>query len=374
MSVTKEQILEKLSLIRYPGGNEDIVKLKMVTDVKIDGDKISVSLTFPKADDPYVSSLTKACEATIKLLGAQLQVEVKSNNKVNVNPLSVKPEPPLKEVKNIIAIASGKGGVGKSTVSANLAVALAKTGAKVGLLDADIYGPSMPKMFNIEKARPEIFKKDGKDKIRPVESYGVQVLSIGFFVNVEDPLIWRGSMATNALKQFINDVEWGALDYLLIDLPPGTGDIHLTMVQNLAITGAIVVSTPQDVALADAIKGINMFKSESINVPLLGMIENMAWFTPEELPDNKYYIFGKDGCKNLAEQRDIALLGQIPLVQSIRENGDNGRPSAMDENSPTGKAFMELAQETIKQLEIRNKTMDPTAMVEIKEGAGCSTN
>jgi len=374
MSVTKEQILEKLSLIRYPGGNEDIVKLKMVTDVKIDGDKISVSLTFPKADDPYVSSLTKACEATIKLLGAQLQVEVKSNNKVNVNPLSVKPEPPLKEVKNIIAIASGKGGVGKSTVSANLAVALAKTGAKVGLLDADIYGPSMPKMFNIEKARPEIFKKDGKDKIRPVESYGVQVLSIGFFVNVEDPLIWRGSMATNALKQFINDVEWGALDYLLIDLPPGTGDIHLTMVQNLAITGAIVVSTPQDVALADAIKGINMFKSESINVPLLGLIENMAWFTPEELPDNKYYIFGKDGCKSLAEQRNIALLGQIPLVQSIRENGDKGRPSAMDENSPTGKAFMELAQETIKQLEIRNKTMDPTTMVEIKEGAGCSAN
>ena len=374
MEVTKEQILEKLGIIQYPGKNADIVSLKMVTGLEVNGSKVSLTLTFPEANSPFEKSLTKAIEATLKLVDANLQVEIKTAGKVQVQPLAVEKETPLKNVKNIIAIASGKGGVGKSTITANLAIALAKTGAKVGVLDADIYGPSMPKMFGIEGARPSIEKIDGKDKIHPIDSYGVKVLSIGFFVNAEDPLIWRGSMATNALNQFINDVVWGDLDYLLFDLPPGTGDIHLTMVQGLPVTAAVVVSTPQDVALADAIKGINMFKTESINVPLLGLVENMAWFTPEELPDNKYYIFGKEGCKKLADERNIPLLGQIPLVQSIREGGDSGVPTAADEKSIMGKAFAELTEKVLEQLEIRNTTMAETKKVEIKEGAGCSTH
>ena len=374
MSVTKEQILEKLSIVQYPGKNADIVSLKMVSGLAVKDNKVSLTLMFPEAKSPFEKSLTKAVEATIKLIDASIEVNIKTNITVPVQPLAVEKEVPLKNVKNIIAIASGKGGVGKSTITANLAIALAKTGAKVGVLDADIYGPSMPKMFGIEGARPTIEKIDGKDKIHPIESYGVKVLSIGFFVNAEDPLIWRGSMATNALNQFINDVIWGDLDYLLFDLPPGTGDIHLTMVQGLPVTAAVVVSTPQDVALADAIKGINMFKTESINVPLLGLVENMAWFTPEELPENKYYIFGKEGCKKLAEDRNIPLLGQVPLVQSIREGGDAGVPAAADEKSIMGQSFAALTQKVLEQLEIRNSTMDATKKVEIKEGAGCSTH
>jgi len=374
MSVTREQILEKLGIVQYPGKNADIVSLNMVSDLKIEGNKVSMKLIFPEAKSPFEKSLTKAVEATLKLIDSSLEVEISTNIKVAVQPLAVEKETPLKNVKNIIAIASGKGGVGKSTITANLAIALAKTGAKVGVLDADIYGPSMPKMFGIEGARPTIEKIDGKDKIHPIDSYGVKVLSIGFFVNAEDPLIWRGSMATNALNQFINDVVWGDLDYLLFDLPPGTGDIHLTMVQGLPVTAAVVVSTPQDVALADAIKGINMFKTESINVPLLGLVENMAWFTPEELPENKYYIFGKEGCKKLAEDRNIPLLGQVPLVQSIREGGDAGVPAAADENSIMGKSFALLTKKVLEQLEIRNSTMGATKKVEIKEGAGCSTH
>ena len=374
MSVTKEQILEKLSIVQYPGKNADIVSLKMISGLAVKDNKVSLTLMFPEAKSPFEKSLTKAVEATLKLIDPSLEVSVKTNITVPVQPLAVEKEVPLKNVKNIIAIASGKGGVGKSTITANLAIALAKTGAKVGVLDADIYGPSMPKMFGIEGARPTIEKIDGKDKIHPIESYGVKVLSIGFFVNAEDPLIWRGSMATNALNQFINDVIWGDLDYLLFDLPPGTGDIHLTMVQGLPVTAAVVVSTPQDVALADAIKGINMFKTESINVPLLGLVENMAWFTPEELPENKYYIFGKEGCKKLAEDRNIPLLGQIPLVQSIREGGDAGVPAAADENSIMGKSFAVLTQKVLEQLDIRNSTMDATKKVEMQEGAGCSTH
>ena len=374
MSVTREQVLEKLGIVQYPGKNNDIVSLNMVSDLKIEANKVSLKLVFSEAKSPFEKSLTKAVEATLKLLDSSLEVEVKTNATVPVQKMSIEKENPLKDVKNIIAVASGKGGVGKSTITANLAIALAKTGAKVGILDADIYGPSMPKMFGIEGARPTIEKINGKDKIHPVDSYGVKVLSIGFFVNAEDPLIWRGSMATNALNQFINDVIWGELDYLLFDLPPGTGDIHLTMVQGLPVTGAVVVSTPQDVALADAIKGINMFKTESINVPLLGLVENMAWFTPEELPENKYYIFGKEGCKKLAEDRKIPLLGQIPLVQSIREGGDAGVPAAADEKSIMGQAFAALTTEVIKQLEIRNSTMGATQIVQIKEGAGCSSH
>jgi len=375
MSYTREQILETLGKVRYPEKNNDIVSLNMVSDLLVEGKKISFTLIFPNANSPFEKSLVKACEATIKALaGPDAEINIKTAGKVAVAPLGGEPEKPLKTVKNIIAVASGKGGVGKSTVSVNLAVALAKTGAKVAILDADIYGPSIPKMFKAEDMRPGIEKINGKDTIIPVENYGVKMLSIGFFVNPDDALIWRGSMATNALKQLINDSAWGDLDFMILDLPPGTGDIHLTMVQTIPVTGAIIVSTPQDVAIADAIKGISMFKNETINVPLLGFVENMAWFTPEELPDNKYYLFGKEGVKKLAEERDIRLLGQIPIVQSIREGGDNGEPAALDENSVTGKAFKDLAANVVDALEIRNTTMEETKKVEIDPNAGCSTH
>ena len=374
MSYTREQILEALGKVRYPEKNQDIVSLNMVGDLSVDEKSVSFTLIFPSANNPFEKSLMKACEATIKaIVGSDAVVNIKTAGKVPVQAMKVEEEKPLKNVKNIIAIASGKGGVGKSTVSVNLAVALAKTGAKVGILDADVYGPSVPKMFKMESARPMLEKINGKDMIIPVENYGVKMLSIGFFVNPDDALIWRGSMATNALKQLINDASWGELDYMLIDLPPGTGDIHLTMVQTLSVTGAVIVSTPQPVAIADAIKGISMFKNDSINVPLLGMIENMAYFTPEELPNNKYYIFGKDGVKNLTEERGVNFLGQIPIVQSIREGGDNGEPAALDENSITGKAFKDLAASVITSLDERNKTMDPTKKVEIDPNASCSS-
>jgi len=374
MSYTREQILETLSKVRYPEKNQDIVSLNMVGDLTVEGKNVSFTLIFPAANSPFEKSLMKACEATIKaLVGDDVSINIKTAGKVPVQSLKTEVEKPLSSVKNIIAVASGKGGVGKSTVSVNLAVALAKTGAKVAILDADIYGPSIPKMFKVENARPEIQKKDGKDLIIPVENYGVKMLSIGFFVNPDDALIWRGSMATNALKQLINDSDWGDLDFMIIDLPPGTGDIHLTMVQTIPVTGAVIVSTPQPVAIADAIKGISMFKNESINVPLLGMIENMAYFTPEELPENKYYIFGKDGVKNLTKERGVNFLGQIPIVQSIREGGDNGEPAALDENSVTGKAFAELAANVVNSLKVRNETMDETKKVEIDPNASCSS-
>lgn len=284
------------------------------------------------------------------------------------------PEQILPKVKNIVAIASGKGGVGKSTIATNLAIALAQTGAKVGLIDADVYGPSIPKMFMEEKTYPEIKNVLGKDRIIPPEKYGVKILSIGFFVEPEKALIWRGPMATSALKQLINDGMWGELDYLLIDLPPGTGDIHLTMVQEVPVTGAIIISTPQDVALADAVKAISMFQSDKIEIPILGFVENMAWFTPEELPNNKYYIFGKEGCKKLAEEKNIPLLGQIPLVQSIREGGDSGKPIVLNENSPSAKAFVELARKLISEIEHRNSQLPPTKKVEITNNDGCAAH
>ena len=271
----------------------------------------------------------------------------------------------LPQVKNIIGISSGKGGVGKSTVSANLAVALAKLGYKVGLLDADIFGPSMPKMFQVEDARPYAERIDGRDLIIPVEKYGVKLLSIGFFVDPNQATLWRGGMASNALKQLIGDASWGELDYFLIDLPPGTSDIHLTVVQTLAMTGAIVVSTPQAVALADARKGINMFTNDKVNVPILGLVENMAWFTPAELPENKYYIFGKEGAKKLAEEMNVPLLGQIPIVQSICEGGDNGTPVVLDGDSVTGRAFLSLAASVVRQVDRRNVEMAPTQIVEM---------
>lgn len=355
-----------LKQVKHPDKNEDIVSLKMVENLKIEGEKISFDLVFQGANDPFVNSLKKACTNALKMkFGEAIGVDGNIGHRFMV----VKEERKvLPGVENIVAIASGKGGVGKSTVTSNLAIALAKLGYKVGLLDADIYGPSQLKMFGVENERPMITKVNDVDMIIPIEKYGVKMLSIGFFINHDDALVWRGAMATNALKQLINQGDWGKLDYLLFDLPPGTSDIHLTMVQELPVTGAVIVSTPQDVAIADAIKGVSMFRSESINVPVLGLIENMAWFTPEELPENKYYIFGKGGVEKLAEKYDLPMLQQLPLVQGIREDGDKGTPSALDEIGPLGLAFNELARNVVAEVDKRNAEQDPTKRVEIKTG------
>jgi ATP-binding protein involved in chromosome partitioning len=360
-SLTHSSVLECLKEVINPDNEKDVVSQDMIRDLKIEGRKVRFTLVFPKSKNPFAQSVKKSCENAIaSKLGKDIEVTIKVDAEQVVHK-----ERPLPNVKNIVAIASGKGGVGKSTVSVNMAVALAKLGYSVGLIDADVYGPSIPKMLNLESAKPVLEKIEGKDRIIPVEKYGIKTLSIGFFVDEKEALVWRGPMATSALKQLIHDGFWGDLDYLLIDLPPGTGDVHLTLVQSLAVTGVVIVSTPQAVALADAIKGISMFTGKSIRVPVLGLVENMSWFTPEELPDNKYYIFGKDGCKNLAAEMKVPLLGQIPLVQGIREGGDNGEPVAMNENSVSGRAFMELAIETVRQVGIRNASADPTEIVQL---------
>ncbi|MBI9057790.1 MAG: Mrp/NBP35 family ATP-binding protein [Labilibaculum sp.] len=363
MSYTQKQVTDALRLVQFPGSDKDIMSLDMVRNIKIEGKKIGFDLVFQKSDDPNIITLKKACVSTI-LKFVDKDAEIKGNIKVKAVHVIDEPKV-LPKVKNIIAIASGKGGVGKSTVSSNLAVALAKAGAKVGLIDADIYGPSVPKMFGSESARPNLIKIGDKDMIEPHEKFGVKMLSIGFFVDPAQATVWRGPMASNALKQMIEEGNWGELDFVLIDLPPGTSDIHLTLVQTVPVTGAIVVSTPQDVALADAIKGINMFEGAGVNVPVIGLVENMAWFTPAELPENKYYIFGKDGCKKLAEEKGLDLLGQIPIVQSIREGGDNGTPAAVNENSATGMAFADLASKLMSAVDKRNTDKDPTKTVKI---------
>lgn len=359
--LTVSSVLDSLKEVINPDNEKDIVSLDMVRDLKIEERTISFSLVFLKSKNPFAQSVKKSCE---EVISSKFGNDIKTVIKLDAQQV-VHKERPLPNVKNIVAIASGKGGVGKSTIAVNLAVALAKLGYAVGLIDADVYGPSIPKMIDLESARPVLKQIDGKDRIIPAEKFNVKVLSIGFFVDEKEALVWRGPMATSALKQLIHDGYWGDLDYLLIDLPPGTGDVHLTLVQSLAVTGVVIVSTPQAVALADAIKGISMFTGKSIRVPVLGLVENMAWFTPEELPENKYYIFGKDGCKNLAAEMKVPLLGQIPLVQGIREGGDNGRPVAADENSISGKAFMDLARETVRQVGIRNASADPTEIVQL---------
>ena len=364
MTIYPNLIIEALKNVRYPGTGKDIVSMGLVEDnIRIDGMNVTFSLLFEKPNDPFIRSVVKAAETAI-LTYVSPEVNIKGNITVKARQLA-RPEPDklLPQVKNIIAVSSGKGGVGKSTVAANLAVALALQGYKVGLLDADIFGPSHPKMFNLEEARPYMEEVEGRELIKPAENYGVKMLSIGFFVNKNDAVLWRGAMASNALKQLIGDANWGELDYFLIDLPPGTSDIHLTMVQTLAKTGAVVVSTPQEVALADARKGISMFTGDKVNVPVLGLIENMAWFTPAELPENKYYIFGKEGCKRLAEELNVPLLGQIPIVQSICEGGDQGKPVALNPDSITGKAFQELAENVVKQIDYRNEHLAPTERV-----------
>lgn len=347
MTLYPKLITDALMNVRYPGTGKNIVEAGMVEDnIRIDGMKVSFSLLFEKPTNPFMKSLIKSAEAAIHTY-VDKDVEVTITTKTLQQPKTAD-APLLPEVKHIIAIASGKGGVGKSTVSANLAVALAQKGYKVGLLDADIFGPSIPKMFLVENERAYAEEIDGKSYIIPLERYGVKILSIGFFIDPGQAAIWRGGMASGAIKQLIGETNWGELDYLLIDLPPGTSDIHLTTVQTITLTGAIVVSTPQEVALADARKAIDMFQNDKINVPIIGLVENMAWFTPAELPENKYYIFGNGGCKRLAEELNVPLLGQIPLVQSICNGGDAGMPVALYPNTITGQAFMALADAVLE--------------------------
>ncbi len=365
MTIYPKLIMDALATVTYAGTKKNLVESGMVADTpSINGMKVTVVLLFPRDTDPFMKSTVKAAEAAIHYhVSPEVEVTIKTEFKSAPRPEADKLLP---QVKNIIAVSSGKGGVGKSTVSANLAIALARLGYKVGLLDTDIFGPSMPKMFNVEDARPYAVKKDGRDLIEPIEAYGVKLLSIGFFVNPDTATLWRGGMATSALKQLIADADWGELDYFILDTPPGTSDIHLTLLQTLAITGAIIVSTPQQVALADARKGVDMYKNDKVNVPILGLIENMAWFTPKELPENRYYIFGKEGCKQLAEELNVPLLAQIPLVQGICDSGDKGTPVALDSDSMTGLAFINLAQSVVTVVNRRNKEQAPTKIVPVK--------
>lgn len=358
-------ILEALGNVRYPGNGKNIVELGMVEDdIRIEGNKVSFSLIFERPTDPFIKSIVKASEAAIANFISP-EVEIKGNIAVKTR-IAAPQEAvkPLAHVKNIIGVSSGKGGVGKSTVASNLAVALAREGYRVGLLDADIFGPSMPKMFGVEDEQLYMHKVDDRELIIPLERYGVKLLSIGFLVDKNSPVLWRGSMASNALKQLITDADWGELDYFLIDMPPGTSDIHLTLVQTLAMTGVVIVSTPQQVALADARKGIAMFMSDKINVPVLGLIENMAWFTPELHPEEKYYIFGRDGGKELAKELNIELLGQIPIVGSICDHGDDGQPIALGE-TVASQAFMHVAHEVIDAVDRRNELLPPTEKVNV---------
>ena len=360
-------IIDALKNVRYPGNGKNIVELDMIEDdIRIDGNKVSFSLIFEKPTDPFIKSLVKAAETAI-LTYISPEVDIKGNIAVKTRrPLPEKPANPLPGVKNIIGISSGKGGVGKSTVASNLAVALAREGYKVGLLDADIFGPSVPKMFGVEDEQLFMHNVDGRDLIIPVERYGIKLLSIGFVVDKNAPVLWRGGMASNALKQLITDADWGELDYFLIDMPPGTSDIHLTLVQTLGITGVVIVSTPQQVALADARKGIAMFMGEKVNVPILGLVENMAWFTPAPHPDERYYIFGREGGVELAKELGVKLLAQIPVVGTICEGGDNGAPIAL-EDSIAGHAFMHLAHETIDAINSRNNNLPPTVKVDVSK-------
>lgn len=363
MPVDQEIILKALSTVNDPDLKRDLVSLGMIKDVSVSekGVAFTVVLTTPAC--PLKEMIRQDCLAAVeKVVGKEVPIDITLTSSVTSTRSNA---PLLPQVKNIIAIASGKGGVGKSTVTSNLAVALAQQGAKVGLIDADIYGPSIPTMFNCEFEQPEVKEINGKTMIIPLEQYGVKLMSIGFLTPPDSAVVWRGPMASAALKQFFSETVWDELDYLLIDLPPGTSDIHLTLVQTVPVTGAVIVTTPQKVAIADANKGLAMFRQPQINVPVLGIIENMAYFTPEELPDNKYYIFGKDGGKNLSEKYDVPLLGQVPLVQGIRESGDSGLPAVMKEG-PTADAFRTLAESLARQIAIRNANLAETKRVELK--------
>lgn len=375
MKLNKQDVLKALEKITVPGEGKNMVESGAVTNVMVFGDEVVVDVTI---NNPSLQARKKTEVEILKAIHAEVYEKAKIKINVKVDAEAAKPKTneikgkPLPGIKNIIAVASGKGGVGKSTVTANLAVTLAKMGFKVGLLDADIYGPSMPIMFDVAQEKPLAVNIDGKSKMKPVESYGVKLLSIGFFTQPNQAVIWRGPMASKALNQMIFDAHWGEIDFMLIDLPPGTGDIHLSIMQAMPVTGAVVVSTPQEIALADARKGVAMFQQDSINVPVLGVIENMAYFTPEELPENKYYIFGKEGAKHLSEDLKVPFLGEIPLVQSIREAGDVGRPAAMQEGTPIETAFNELTKNVVQQVVSRNTDLPPTEAIKITTMAGCS--
>lgn len=373
--MTKSEILKALSTISAPGEGQNLVESGAVKNVQVFGDEVVVDVTI---NNPSLQAKKKTEVSILQVIHAEVhpKAKIKVNISVeaaekaqNANLIKGKPIP---GIKNIIAVASGKGGVGKSTVTANLAVSLAKMGFEVGLLDADIYGPSQPLMFDVENEKPLAIDVDGKSKMKPVSNYGVKLLSIGFFTEKDQAVIWRGPMAAKALNQMIFDAHWGELDFLIVDLPPGTGDIHLSIMQSLPITGAVVVSTPQEVALADARKGIAMFAQDAIQVPVLGIIENMSYFTPAELPENKYYIFGEGGAKHLAERMGVALLGEIPLVQSVREAGDVGRPAALQDHTPVSEAFESLTKEVVSELVKRNESLPPTEAIRITTMAGCS--
>lgn len=370
IKIEKKDVLSALKKITTPGEGKNMVDSGAVQNIVVFGDEVVVDVVI---NNP---SLQAKKRTEVEIMKA-IHTEVHEKAKVFVNVKVIAPEKPeikgkpIPGIKNIVAVASGKGGVGKSTVTANLAVSLAKMGFNVGLLDADIYGPSMPIMFDVADEKPKSVNVDGQSKMKPIENYGVKMLSIGFFTNPNQAVIWRGPMAAKALNQMIFDADWGELDFLLIDLPPGTGDIHLSIMQAMPVTGAVVVSTPQKIALADARKGVAMFQQDTINVPVLGIVENMAYFTPEELPNNKYYIFGKEGAKNLAEDLNVPFLGEIPLVQSIREAGDVGRPAALQENTPQAVAFKQLSQNVVQSVVERNKSLPPSEAIKITTMAGC---
>lgn len=349
--ISTEQVLKALRYVEDPDLKKDLVTLNMIEDIRIDGNKLNFSVVLTTPACPMKAMLENACRNAIgHFVSKDIEVTINMTSRV-----TSRPTPTLSNIKNIIAVASGKGGVGKSTVAVNLAIGLAKKGASVGLIDADIYGPSIPMMFGVEGMRPHAFENaEGKTRIEPVEKYGIKLLSIGFFTDPNQPVPWRGPMASNAIKQLFNDADWGQLDYLVVDLPPGTGDIHITISQTYPITGAVIVTTPQNVALADAKKGVGMFLMASINVPLLGVVENMSYFTPAELPDNKYYIFGKGGGMSLAEQFDVPFLGEIPMIQSISQGGDDGEPIILKEDDPMAAAFMQITERVAQQIAIRN--------------------
>ena len=374
MQIKKAAVLEALSKISAPGEGVNLVESGAVTNVQIFGDEVTVDISIA---NPSLQARKKTEVEVLKIIHSEVyeKAKITVNVKVVTPPKPTSNEikgKPIPGIQNIVAIASGKGGVGKSTVTANIAVTLAKMGFKVGVLDADIYGPSIPLMFDVSAEKPLAVNIDGKSKMKPVENYGVKVLSIGFFTQPNQAVIWRGPMAAKALNQMIFDAHWGELDFLLLDLPPGTGDIHLSIMQSLPVTGAVVVSTPQEVALADARKGVAMFMQEAINVPVLGVVENMAYFTPEELPDNKYYIFGKEGAQNLASDLKIPFLGEVPLVQSIREAGDVGRPAALQEEGPLKEAFEEITRNVVRELVVRHTDLPPTEAIKITTMASCS--
>jgi ATP-binding protein involved in chromosome partitioning len=362
--ITKEAVIKALSNVQEPDLGKDLVTLNMVHDVVVEGKNVSFTVVLTTPACPLKDMIEKACINAVKLL-VDKEAVVTVNLTANVNTNRTDSKSVLPGVKNIIMVASGKGGVGKSTVAVNLALGLAQEGAAVGLLDADIYGPSIPIMLGMRDERPMMTQVDGKGKIVPMERFGIKAMSIGLLIDEKQAVIWRGPMASSALKQFITDVHWQELDYLVIDLPPGTGDVHLTLVQAVPVTGAVIVSTPQAVAAADARKAIMMFKQENIKIPIMGIVENMAYFTPAELPENKYYLFGKGGAKQMAEQFELPFLGEIPLVQSIREGGDKGIPAILDDESITQEIFKELAQNVARNVSIRNANLEPTKVLQV---------